>query len=68
MSGVFAGVFEILKKERNESEKERKIEEIEWFVVSPASKKTPIESKTRRDMSTNDFKSYENYFSMLFKQ
>ena len=29
MSGVFVGVLEILKKERNESKKERKIEEIE---------------------------------------
>ena len=29
MSGIFVGVFEILKKERNKSKKKRKIEEIE---------------------------------------
>ena len=34
MSGVFVGGFEILKKKRNESKKERKIEEIEWFLAS----------------------------------
>ena len=34
MSSVFVGLFEILKNERNESEKEWKIEEIEWFVFS----------------------------------
>ena len=34
MSEAFAGVLEILKKEWNESKKERKIEEFEWFVVS----------------------------------
>ena len=31
---VFVIVFDILKKEKSESKKERKIEDIEWFVVS----------------------------------
>ena len=35
MSGVFVAGFEILKKERNESQKVRMIEKFEWFIVSP---------------------------------
>ena len=39
MSGVFACIFDILKKEINERKKERKIDEIEWFVVSQRRKR-----------------------------
>ena len=58
MCGVFVGVFEILKKE---SKKERKIEEIEWFVVSQHRRRHQKKVKQREICSWNDFKSYENY-------
>ena len=53
MFGVFVGVFEILKKERNENKKERNIEEIEWFVVSQRPRR--YQKKVKQKLSTVGF-------------
>ena len=57
-----SGVFEILKKERNESKKEKKIKEIDWFVVSQHWRRGQLKVKQREKYPQNDFKSYENYY------
>ena len=62
MIGIFVGVFEIIKKERNESKKERKIEEIAWFAVSQCRRRYQKNVKQRETWPRNDFKSYENYY------
>ena len=57
MSGVFVGVFEILKKERNESK------EMEWFIVSQRRRRHQKKVKQGEICPLNDFKSYKNYYS-----
>ena len=63
MSGVFVGVFEILKKERNESKKkEREKEEIEWFVASQRRRRHKEKVKQGERCPRTDCKGYENLF------
>ena len=61
ISVVFVGIFEILKKERNKRKKERKIKEIDWFVVSQHWRRHQKKVKQGETCLRNDFKSYENY-------
>ena len=66
MSGVFVGVFQVLKKERNDSKKERKIEEIESFVNSQRRRRHQKKVKQGEICPRNDFKSCEyNYFKVF---
>ena len=52
----------MLKKEWDESQKERKIKEIELFLVSPRRKRHQKKGKKGEKCQWNDFKSYENYY------
>ena len=68
MSGVFVGVSEILKKERNESTKERKIEETEWFVVSQRRRRHQKKVKQGESIHGMILKVMKTIISMLFEQ